>query len=126
VLIVRAADQAHTTCRRALVFAHLATGCYLALLGYVWALEQRELVWQPALAKLLSIYGVSLYLACTARTAERLRAQTRTAIQTARDLIHRLDAQATKLTELKSEAEEANQATSAVVASLCHESCTPI
>ena len=126
VLIVRAADQAHTTCRRALVFAHLATGCYLALLGYGWAVEQRELVWQAALVKLLSIYGVSLYLAFTARTAERLCAQTRVALQTARDLIHRLDAQATQLTVLKSKAEEANQAKSAFLANMSHEIRTPM
>jgi signal transduction histidine kinase/DNA-binding response OmpR family regulator len=126
VLIVRAADQAHTTCRRALVFAHLATGCYLALLGYVWTVEQRELVWPAALTKLLSIYGISLYLAFTAHTAERLRTQTRTAIQTARDLIHRLDAQAVQLTALKSKAEEANQAKSAFLANMSHEIRTPI
>jgi PAS domain S-box-containing protein len=97
ILLMRAADQAHTSFRRALAFAHLPVLTYALMLLYVSLADQRAVAWPAALVQLTFIYGGSLYIALTARTAERRRRQTTTAIRLARGLVRRLQERAAQL-----------------------------
>ena len=87
LLFIRAADQANTNFRRALGFAHLAVGLYALLLLELTLVEHRQIEWPTEIFKLFLLYGASLYVAMTARTAERLRERMVGAIRLARDLV---------------------------------------
>jgi hypothetical protein len=77
ILLMRAADQAHTSFRRALAFAHLPVLTYALMLLYISLVDHRAVAWPAALVQLTFLYGGSLYIALTTRTAERRRRQTR-------------------------------------------------
>jgi len=105
VLLLRPADQSHTTFRTALGFAHAAPLSYLLLLAYLHYGEHRVLAWPAEWTKVGFLYVASLYLALTAKTAENLRRRLTAAIRVARELIAQLHTQATQLTEAKTTAE---------------------
>jgi two-component system sensor kinase FixL len=105
VLLLRPADQAHTTFRTALFFAHAAPLCYLLLLAYLHYGEHRALAWPAEWTKVGFLYGASLYLAVTAKTAENLRGRLSAAIRVARGLIAQLHTHATQLAEATATAE---------------------
>jgi PAS domain-containing protein len=105
VLLLRPADQSHTTFRTALFFAHAAPLSYLLLLAYLHFGEHRALAWPAEWTKVGCLYVASLYLALTAKTAEDLRRRLTAAIRVARELIAQLHTQATQLTEAKTTAE---------------------
>jgi PAS domain S-box-containing protein len=105
VLLLRPADQSHTTFRTALIFAHAAPLSYLLLLAYLHYGEHRALAWPAEWTKVGFLYVASLYLALTAKTAEHLRRRLTVAIRVARALIAQLHTQATQLTEAKTTAE---------------------
>jgi two-component system, LuxR family, sensor kinase FixL len=105
VLLLRPADQSHTTFRTALGFAHAAPLSYLLLLAYLHYGEHRALAWPAEWTKIGFLYGASLYLALTAKTAEALRQRLTAAIRVARELIAQLHTHATQLTEAKATAE---------------------
>jgi signal transduction histidine kinase len=126
ILIVRVADQTPSSFRRALAFGHAAPASYLAmLLELVWV-EHRQVAWSVELTKLVAIYGAGLYIALTARTAERRRRRTAEAVHVARDLIRELADKSRELEAARSEAEEASRAKSHFLASMSHELRTPL
>ena len=133
VLIIRVADQSYTSFRRALVFAHLVPIVYLGMLGYVEIVDKRDVPLGPEAAKVICLYGASLYLAFTGRTAAELRERTNAAIRLAKDLIVQLEDKSRLLQEKSVEleastvrAEAASGAKSRFLANMSHELRTPL
>ena len=126
LLFVRAADQAHTSFRRALEFAHLSVMAYAFLLLELALVEHRPVVWSTEIFKLLLLWGASVYIAMSARTAENLRARMVAAIRLSRDLVHRLRMQSDELEDAKQQAEQASRVKSEFLANMSHEIRTPM
>lgn len=124
--LIRVADQAHTTFRRALVFAHLGTLAYAALVLYLAFVEGRSVSWPAEVAKLSFIYSGGLYLSLTARAAEKRRNTTIAALRMARGFIARLEDKSRELEEARRHAEEASSAKSEFLANMSHEVRTPL
>src|SRR5215475_6626027 len=59
--IVRASDQAYSTYKRGLIFAHLSLGSYVLLLLYLTMLEGRTIDWRTDVLKMAYIYGANMY-----------------------------------------------------------------
>ncbi len=84
LMLIRAADQRFASVRRLLLFGHFSVASYAVMLGYVALVDGRPLTWGRALTTLFFLWGANVYLAVTARTAERLRARLVDAIRMAR------------------------------------------
>jgi len=126
LLFIRAGDQANTNFRRALGFAHLAVGLYALLLLELTLVEHRQIEWPTEIFKLFLLYGASLYVAMTARTAERLRERMVGAIRLARDLVAQLQAKSRELDEARQQAEQSSAVKSQFLANMSHEIRTPM
>ena len=126
LLFIRAGDQANTNFRRALGFAHLAVGLYALLLLELTLVEHRQIEWPAEIFKLFLLYGASLYVAMTARTAERLRERMVGAIRLARDLVAQLQAKSRGLDEARQQAEQSSAVKSQFLANMSHEIRTPM
>ncbi len=125
-LIVRVADQTNTTVRRALVFAHLAVAAYVGMLLYLVAVDHHAVSWATESAKIVFLYGASLYIALAARPAERRRATTAAAVRMARESIAAMREHAAQLEEAKRAAEAANDAKTRFLTNVSHELRTPL
>jgi len=126
LLFIRAADQSNTNFRRALAFGHLSIAAYVALLGYLALVEHRTIPWPIEAFKLLLLYAVNVYVAMTARTAERLRARLVESIRLSRDFVAQLQAQSAELDEARRQAESASRVKSEFLANMSHEIRTPM
>src|SRR4051812_21681007 len=126
LLFIRTADQTNTNFRRALAFAHFSVGLYVLLLLELAFVEHRAIVWPAEIFKVLLLYGANLYIAMTARTAERVRDRMVGAIRLARDLVTQLRAQSRELEEARRQAEEASRIKSEFLANMSHEIRTPM
>jgi signal transduction histidine kinase len=126
VLLVRVADQTNTTLRRVLIFLHLSVASYGLVLLAQALLDHRPPVLQVEAAKLAIVYVTGLYVAATARTAERLRDRTSRAIHVAREVIQRLRSQSEALEKARADAERADRAKTAFLGNMGHELRTPL
>ncbi|HEX2831858.1 MAG TPA: ATP-binding protein [Thermoanaerobaculia bacterium] len=119
ILLLRVADQTQTTFRRATGFALVSVLCYTGMLGWVMAVDHRDIPMAVELAKLGFLFLGGFYIALAARTAERRRAQLTDAVRVSRELIRKLE-------EASARAEEASAAKSEFVANVSHEMRTPL
>lgn len=97
LLFIRTADQTNTNFRRALAFAHFSVALYALLLVELVFIKHRVIGWPVEIFKLALLYGANLYIAMTARTAERVRDRMVGAIRLARDLVGQLRTQSREL-----------------------------
>jgi len=126
LLFIRTADQANTNFRRALTFGHLSVAAYAAMLLELSFIEHRDVAWRAELFKIALLYGANLYVALTARTAERVRERMVGAIRLSRDLVKRLEDQRREVDEARKLAEKASRVKSEFLANMSHEIRTPM
>jgi two-component system, sensor histidine kinase len=126
LLYIRVADQTNTTFKRALGFSHVAVASYALLILYLGFVEHRVISWPAEAFKLLILYGANLYVALTARTAERLRARMVAAIRFAREMVNKLQVQSRELEQAREQADESNRTKSEFLANMSHEIRTPM
>ncbi len=126
IVLLRVSDQSTSYFGRALLFTHLATLAYLAVVGYVVLVEGRAVDWPPELAKAAFLYAGGLYVSTAARPATRVRHRLREAVAAARDAASRLSAQSAELERARAEAESASQAKSQFLSRVSHELRTPM
>src|SRR5262245_2591536 len=126
LLFIRTADQANTNFRRALTFGHLSVASYVAMLLELQFVEHHDIPWRAELFKIALLYGANLYVALTARTAERVRERMGAAIRLSRDLVKRLDDQRREVDDARKLAEKASRVKSEFLANMSHEIRTPM
>jgi signal transduction histidine kinase len=126
LLFIRTADQVNTSFRRALTFGHLSMAVYAAMLIELAVVEHRAIAWPSELFKMGTLYGVSVYVALTGRTAERLRKRMVGAIRLSRKLVAQLQEQSRELEEARKLEEKASRIKSEFLANMSHEIRTPM
>ncbi len=126
LLFVRVADQTNTSLARARLFSHLSVLAYLALLGYLAAVEHRTIAWPVELFKLLLLYSANFYVSMTAKAAERLRERLVETIRLGRELVVQLHQQSSELEAARRLAEDASRVKSEFLANMSHEIRTPM
>jgi signal transduction histidine kinase/ActR/RegA family two-component response regulator len=126
VCIIRVSDQANTSFKRVLMFAHLALLSYAAFVFYLVVVEGRPVDLRLEFVKMFYIYGANLYLAITSRPAETLRNKSIEASREARRLNWQLIRNSKQLVEAKAKAEAASRAKSEFLANMSHEIRTPM
>jgi len=119
ILLLRVADQAQTTFRRAFAFAIAGTACYASMMVWVVFADGRAIDVPATMARLTFILFAGFYIALAARTAESRRERLTESVRVSRDLIRRLE-------EAHSRAEESSAAKSEFVANMSHEMRTPL
>ncbi|HVS32735.1 MAG TPA: ATP-binding protein [Thermoanaerobaculia bacterium] len=126
IVLIRVADQTQTNFRRCLAFALFGTLSYAGMLAWVQVVDGRPLPVSVVAVKLLFVGLAGIYIALSAKTAERRRAQAASAIRMARDSIRQLEENSRELRDARGRAEEASAAKSEFLANMSHEMRTPL
>jgi diguanylate cyclase (GGDEF)-like protein len=105
VLMMRAADQVSRGTRRALLFAHLATVTWAAVIAWR-AFGGAPVSWPLAATKGVFIWGAGVYLALSAHPADLLRRKKAAAMRVARELILQLGERTRELEESREALQE--------------------
>ena len=127
LLVLRVSDQtSYSDLRRVFAFAHIAPLAYAAYVFWLGTLPEIAINWNLEILKIVSIYGVSIYIALTSQPAQHLRQRSIHATRIARRLNRRLQRRSTQLEEARVRAEAANQAKSEFLATMSHEVRTPM
>lgn len=126
VLLIRVGDQTQSTFRRCLAFAAYVTACYAAMLLWIVFIDGRAIPISNAVVKLTFIGVAALFIALSARTAERRRTHLTDAIRIARAMVQRETEQSAELREAHQRAQEGSAAKSEFVANMSHEMRTPL
>jgi signal transduction histidine kinase/CheY-like chemotaxis protein len=126
ILFMRVADQTQTSFARSFGFAGFSTFCYAAMLAWVVLIDHRPLLTSAAAVKLVFIFFGGLYIALSARGAERRRANLSSAVRMARGLVRKLEMQSFELRDARKRAEEGSEAKSEFLANMSHEMRTPL
>lgn len=119
------ADQANTTFRRVLAFAHLGVACYLGMIALV-ALQGAEVSWPTELVKTALLYAIGVYTSSTALTAERLRSRLVDTVRFSRNLVGELERSSQETQRALEASEIANRSKSEFLANMSHELRTPL
>jgi len=91
LLMVRTADQARTTWRNTLLFAHVSTVGYILMLLYIAYVDHRPLSFSAEMTTIFLIYVSNIYLSFVSKTADYQRNRMVSAIRVSRDLIRQLE-----------------------------------
>ena len=126
LMLVRSADQAHGSFRRALRFGVLSTAVYACVVMWAAFVAHGEVFWPAEAAKIIFIAGSNVYLSFTARNAEDRRRRTRSAVRLAQNLVGELRHKSEELQRARYRAEESNLAKNEYLANVSHEIRTPL
>jgi signal transduction histidine kinase len=126
VVFMHVADQATSTFRRVMWFAHWAVVCYLGVVLAAAAQPGAAVDWGIEVTKLALLWTMGFYTSFTARAAERLRSRLVNTVRVARDLVVKVEESSAETQRALEMSEVANRSKSEFLANMSHELRTPL